>query len=104
MEKSHGIQIIGNEASQRHIVVEVRQVLKSLENYITELYDRSNLPEKLEVETEEEIDADAINPYILRSEVGRTLKEMRDKKATGDNNVCGDPLKFLGEYGPQLMA
>jgi hypothetical protein len=36
--------------------------------------------------------------------VEKTIKEMRDKKATGDNKVCGDPLKFLGEYGLLLMA
>jgi len=61
-----------------------------------------HMDEKLEVETEEEIDADAIN--LLRSEVGRAVKEMRDTKATRDNNVCGDRLKFLGEYSLQLMA
>jgi hypothetical protein len=30
--------------------------------------------------------------------VEKTTKKMRDKKATGDDNVCGDTLKFLGEY------
>jgi hypothetical protein len=102
LEKIHGIQIIGIEASQRPIIVDQRQVLKILENQVTELYDRSKQPEKLEVEIEEEINADAINPYILGSEVEKAIKEMRDKKATRDNNVCGDPLKFLGEYGLQL--
>jgi hypothetical protein len=36
--------------------------------------------------------------------VEKSIKDVRDKKATGDNNICGDPLKFLGEYGLQLMA
>jgi hypothetical protein len=33
------------------------QVLKIWENYITELHDRPNRPETLEVETEEEVNA-----------------------------------------------
>jgi len=103
-KKIHGIQIIGIEASQGRIVVDQRQILKILENYVTELYDWSNQPEKLEVEIEEEIDADVINLCILRREVQRTTKEMRDTKVTRDNNVCGDRLKFLGEYSLQLMA
>jgi hypothetical protein len=32
------------------------------------------------------------NPYILQSEVGNTIKEMRDKTATGDDGV------YLGMY------
>jgi len=40
-------------------------VLKILENYITELHDRPNRPETLEVVPEEEVDADEKVPYIL---------------------------------------
>jgi hypothetical protein len=35
-------------------------------------------------------------PYILQSEVEKAIKEMRNKKATGDNVVPGDVLKLLG--------
>jgi hypothetical protein len=34
--------------------------------------------------------------FIL-CEVQKAIKEMRDKKATGDNDVPGDVLKLLGE-------
>ena len=34
----------------------------------------------------------------------KAIKEIWDKKATGNNEFCGDPLRFLGEYGLQLMA
>jgi hypothetical protein len=40
-------------------------VLKIWENYITELHDRPNRPVALEVESEEEVDADEKGPYIL---------------------------------------
>jgi hypothetical protein len=57
-------------------------VLKIWENYITELCDRANRPKHLEVKPEEEVHEDEKGPYILQSEVEKTIKEMRDKKAT----------------------
>ena len=67
---------------------------KIWENYVTELYD---LPETLEVEPEEEVDTDEKCPYILQSEVEKAIKEMRNRKAIGDDGVLGDVLKLLGE-------
>jgi hypothetical protein len=74
------------------------------ENYITELHDRPNRPVTLEVESEEEVDADEKGPYILESEVEKAIKEMRNKKATGDDNVPGDVLKLFGEGGLKVMT
>ena len=70
---------------------------KIWENYVTELYDRPNRPETLDIEPEEEVDTDEKGPYILQSEVGKAIKEMRNKKARGDYDVPGDVLKLLGE-------
>jgi hypothetical protein len=47
---------------------------------------------------------DEKGPYILQSEVEKAVKEMRDKKATGDDDVPGDVLKLLGEDGLRLMT
>ena len=92
------------EDSQGNRVVEQSQVLKIWENYITELYDRPNRPETLDVEPEEEVDTDEKGPYILQSEVEKAIKEMRNKKATGDDEVPGDVLKLLGEGGLKMMT
>jgi hypothetical protein len=73
-------------------------------NYITELYDRPNRPEHLEVKPEEKVDADKNYPYILQSEVEKATKEMRDKKATEDNDVPGDVPKLLGEDSLRIMT
>jgi hypothetical protein len=78
-------------------------VLKCCENYITELHDRSNRPITQEVEPEEEVVADEKGPYILQSEVKKAIKEMRNKKATGDDNVPGDVLKVMGEFGLKII-
>jgi len=79
-------------------------VLKIWENYITELHDRPNRPETLEVEPEEEVDADEKGPYILQSEVEKAIKEMRNKKTTGNDDVPGNALKLLGEGGLKIMT
>jgi hypothetical protein len=75
------------------MIIDQRRVLQILENYITELYDPANRSEHLEVETEDEVDEVDKGPYILQSEVEKAIKEMRDKQATGDDDV----LKLLGE-------
>jgi hypothetical protein len=98
-KETQGIQNIGIEDSQGNRLVEQSQVLKIWENYITELHDRPNRPVSLEVEPEEEVDADGKGPYILQSEVENAFKEMRNKKATEDGDVPGDVLKLFGEGG-----
>jgi hypothetical protein len=102
--KNHGIQNIGIEDSQGNIIIDQRRVLQIWENYITELSNRANRPEHLEVEPEAEVDEDKKGPYILHSEGEKIIKGMRDKKATGDDDVPGDVLKLLGEDGLKLMT
>jgi hypothetical protein len=70
---------------------------------ITKLHNQPNRPETLAVEPEEEVDADEKGPRILQSEVERATKEMRNKKATGDDDVPGDMLKLFGEGGLKIM-
>jgi len=64
-KETQGFQNIGIEDSQGNRIVEQSQVLKIWKNYITELHDRPNQPVTLEVEPEEEVDADEKGPYIL---------------------------------------
>jgi len=103
-KETQGIQNTVIEDSQGNRIVEQSQVLKIWENYITELHDRPNRPENLEVEPEEEVDAHEKGPYILQSEVEKAIKEMRNKKATGDDDVLEDVLKLMGEGGLKIMT
>ena len=96
-QETQGIQNIGIEDSQGNRIVELNQVLEMWENYPTELYNLPNWPETLDVEPEEEVDTDKKGPYILQSEVEKTIKEMRNKKATGDDDIPADVLKLLGD-------
>jgi len=103
-KENHGIQNIGIENYEGNIIAHKRQVLKIWENYITELYDRPNQPENLEVECKEEVNADQKGPYILQREVQKAIKEMRHKKNTGDDDVPGDILKVWGEDSLRTLA
>ena len=80
------------------------KVLKILKNYITELYNQPNWPENLEVELEEEEDADKKAPYTLQSAVEQAIKELGEKKAARDNGIPGDVLKLLGEDDFRIMT
>ena len=76
-------------------------MLKIWEIYVTELYDR---PETLEVELEE-VDTDEKGPHMLQSEVEKAIKEMWNRKATGDDDDApGDVLKLLGEGGLKILT
>jgi len=102
-KETQGIQNIGIEASQGNRMEDQRQVLKIWENYVTDLYGRPNRPETLEFEPEEEVDTDEKGPYILQSDVEKAIKEMRNRKATGDDDVPGEVLKLLGEGGSKIL-
>jgi hypothetical protein len=66
------------------------------------LYTRTNRPENLEVEPEEEGNADEKGPYVLQSEVEKAIKEMRDKRVTKDDYVPEDVPKLVGEDGIRM--
>jgi hypothetical protein len=57
----------------------------------------------LEVESQEEVDADKKDPCILHSGVEKAIKEMRDKRTTGDDDVLGDVFKLMREDGIKIM-
>ena len=76
---------------------------ENLEESYYKTTDRPNRPETLEVEPEEKVDTDEKGPYILQREVEEAIKEMRNKKATGNDDVPGDVLKSLGEGGLKII-
>jgi hypothetical protein len=102
-KENQGIQSICIEDPQGKRTVAQSQVLKIWENYVTELHDRPNRPVTLEVESEEEVCANEKGPYILQSEVEGSIKEMRNKRATGDDYVPGDVLKLFEEGGLKII-
>jgi len=58
----------------------------------------------VEVEHEEEIGTEEKDPYILQGEVEKVIKGVRNRKATGDDDVPGDVLKILVEGGLKILT
>jgi len=89
--QNHGIlkTLASRTLGEIRVRVGHRHLLKIWENYIAELYDRPNQQENFEVVLEE-VYVEEKGPYVLHSEVEKAVKEMRDKKAVGDNDdvVC----------------
>ena len=68
-----------------------------------ELYDGTNRLETLEDEPEEDVDTDEKGTYIVQGEVEKAIKGMKNRKATGDDDVPGDVLKVMGEVGLKTL-
>ena len=41
---------------------------------------------------------------IIYFSMGKAIKEMRDRRATGDDDIPGDVLKLLGEGGLKILT
>jgi CO dehydrogenase/acetyl-CoA synthase beta subunit len=52
---------------------------------------------------EPEVDENHKGPHILHSKVENAIKEMRDKKATEDDDVPVEALKLLGDDGLNIL-
>jgi hypothetical protein len=50
------------------------------------------------------MDEERKGPYILQSEVEKAVTEMKDKKATGDDDVPEEVLKLMGGNGLKIMT
>jgi hypothetical protein len=58
----------------------------------------------MNVEPEKEVDEDHKGPHILCSEVEKAIKEMRDKKFTGDDDVPVEAVRLLVDDGLNLLT
>ena len=65
------------------------------------MYDSENRPKNIVIEAAEELDENGKEPIILKSQVIKAIKDMRRKKATGDN-IPVNLLKELGDSGLKI--
>jgi hypothetical protein len=50
------------------------------------------------------VDEDKKCPYILHSKVEQAIKEMKEKKAVGNDDVPRDVLKLMGDDGLKIIT
>ena len=65
------------------------------------LYDKNGKPRKDEMGTENEVNVcdDCKGPSVLESEITSAIKEIKNKKAVGVDNIPAEFWKVLGEKG-----
>lgn len=103
-KEHHGIRTRETEDKTGNIVRGEKEVQAVWENYIEELYDKANRPDEMGLEPEEDIEEDDKGPGILQSEVEKAIRDMRRRKATGDDDIPSDLLKELGEKGVKALT
>ena len=67
------------------------------------MYDSEIRPKYIAIEAEDELDEDDKGPTTLKSEIVKAIKDMRRKKAIGDN-IPVNLLKELGDSGLKIMT
>lgn len=81
------------------IVTEREEVLKRWKGYIEELYEADKRPESIEVGEEAEVREEEKGYSIMQSEVEKAMKEMRNRKACGVDEIPSELWKGLEDYG-----
>ena len=86
-----------------NVIDDPSEVREHWRMYIESLYDKDGKPqnEDLKIEEEREVDEDEKGPEILRSEVMAALKEMKEGKAVGVDEIPAEMLKSLGDKAEQ---
>ena len=71
--------------------------------YVEELYQKENRPDSLNVENEDDVPDDEKGYYILNEEFEQALKEMRNGKATGTDEIPVELIKCLGDGKREIL-
>ena len=67
--------------------------------YIQELYDQDKHPTDIATDAEDETNEQDKGPIMLK-----TIKDIRRRKATGDDHIPVDLIKELGDSGFKIMT
>jgi hypothetical protein len=90
---------IKNETGE--LLTEPESVRNRWKEYVEVLYDKNGKPktEEMGIEDKEEVCDDCKGPGILASEITAAVKEMKNNKAVGVDNIPAEFWKVLGEKG-----
>ena len=101
---SKAIRTFRIEDNQGNIVTDHRRALGIWEKYIHDLYDSENRPKDIAIEAQDEMDEYDKGPTILKSEKVKAIKDMRRKKAIGEDNITVGLIKELEDNGLKIMT
>lgn len=96
-KKSQGIQ---NESGQ--FLYEEKEIAKRWKTYIEKLYGDNDMDENT-LENENQLDDNNIGENITLEEFEKALKEMKNKKAPGLDDIQAELLKSCGEKANDIL-
>lgn len=84
-----------------NLLTEPEEVRKRWKDYVESLYDKEGKPkpEEMQLECEDNIGEDFKGPEVLESEILAAIKEMKNKKAVGVDEIPAEFWKVIGEKG-----
>ena len=91
------------EDKNGNMVSEGEKVMQIWKNYIEELYTTNTKKNGKIIEEEILVDNDEKGPMILRSKVDWAIRNMKNKKATGIDDIPAELLKALSEEGKEEL-
>lgn len=88
------------------LLTEPDEVRKRWKEYIEVLYDKNGKPspEDMDIENEENVHEDCKGPVLLESEIMAAIKEIKENKAVGADNIPSEFWKVLGERGMKELV
>lgn len=94
-----------NDASGE-LITATRDIKDRWTEYIEELYSKSNKPrvEDFELEKENQVESDQKGPGLLIDEIHSAIKEIKNGKATGIDDIPAEFLKLLDEKALEKLA
>ena len=87
------------KAKDGRMLTERDEVQSRWKEYVEDLYDGRNRPERLNLEEESAVEEDSLGPGILDAEIEGALRDMKARKAVGVDNIPCELLKNLGRDG-----
>ncbi|CAF1524939.1 unnamed protein product, partial [Didymodactylos carnosus] len=79
------------------LLTDPKLVRQRWKEYIEELYDKDGKPteEEIDLESEMDVEVDNVGPGILEDEIEAAIRQMKDKKAKGIDEIPAELLKKL---------
>ena len=98
-QKSSSIQ-----NKQGVLLKEPDEINERWKEYIEELYNKDEKPSEIEMERESEVEQDQLGPTVMGSEILQAIKDLKNGKAEGEDEIPAELLKILSEEGERHLV
>ena len=105
-EKKMAVKIAAITDENGELQMEIGEVKKRWKEYIEDLYSKSTKPkiEEFDLESESQVNCDQRGPSLLDEEIYTAIKEMKNEKATGVDDIPAEFLKLLDDETMERLS